>query len=162
MHQETMDFMVKHLKRYREPTADVLDVGSYKLNWTYRDLVEGKGWKYTGLDIQAGPNVDVVAEDPFHYPFDNNTFDIVISGATMEHVTAIWRWIPELVRILKPGGLLVVVAPHTYHEHRYPFDCWRIMPDGMRYLFELNGQLEDMDIEMGEVDTAGSAFKELQ
>jgi hypothetical protein len=39
----------------------------------------------------------------------------VISGSTMEHVARPWRWVPELVRILRPGGLLAIVAkvPNT-------------------------------------------------
>lgn len=33
----------------------------------------------------------------------------------------------------------------TYHPH--PLDCWRVMPDGMRYLFDLTGQLERYTVE---------------
>lgn len=137
----------------------LLDVGSYNVNGTYKPLAEERGWDYLGLDLVLGPNVDVVAEE-FDYPFADNTFDAVISGSTMEHVTAIWRWVPELVRILKLGGPLVIITHWAYPVHPHPVDCWRIMPDGMRYLFDLTGGLEKYDVRItSEVDIFGMAYK---
>ena len=132
----------------------VLDVGSMDVNGSFAPLVDRKGWMYTGLDLEEGPGVDIVTDNPFSYPFDDDTFDVVISGSTMEHVTAIWLWIPELVRVLKPGGTLCIHTHWKFQEHRYPVDCWRIMPDGMEFLFNEAGELEnylirianDMDI----------------
>ena len=159
MHDAAKRLMEQHLKRVDWCTAKVLDVGSLDINGSYRDLIESRGWFYVGLDIKYGPNVDVVSKYPYLYPYDDDTFDIVISGSTMEHVQAIWLWIPELIRILRPGGLLVVVAPHTYEIHRFPIDCWRILPDGMKYLFELTGELERCKFRKGRRDTVGSGFK---
>ena len=34
------------------------------MNGTYRPLVTGLGWHYTGLDVSDGPNVDLVSPDP--------------------------------------------------------------------------------------------------
>jgi SAM-dependent methyltransferase len=148
------------LRRTSRTSADVLDVGSYNVNGTFRPLVEQRGWNYTGLDTVAGPNVDVVAQDPFTFPFDGDIFDVVISGSTMEHVTAIWRWVPELVRVLKPGGLLAIHTHWKFPEHRYPVDCWRIMPDGMRYLFDMTRCLRDYDIRIAnDMDIIGTAWK---
>ena len=124
----------------------VLDVGSLDLNGTYRPLVVGEGWHYTGLDLEGGPNVDVVAEDPYRYPFDDGAFDVVLSGGTMEHVGEIWRWVPELARLLRPGGMLAIVTHWRYEVHRHPVDNWRVLPDGMRLLFDLTGCLERYEI----------------
>lgn len=78
----------------------------------------------------------------------------------MEHVEAIWRWVPELARVLRPGGLLAIVTHWQFPEHRYPVDCWRIMPDGMRYLFDETGCLDDYSIEIAsQWDIAASAVK---
>lgn len=140
--------------------ADVLDVGSYNVNGTFRHLVEGRGWKYTGLDIEAGPNVDVVTADPYRFPFDDATFDVVISGYCMEHVKSVWRWVPELARMLRPGGLLVIITHWQFFEHRYPVDCWRIMPDGMAHLFDEAGKLHKYEIRMyDQYDIIGAAWR---
>lgn len=153
--------MGEMLRRYKQHGAvSLLDVGSFNVNGTFRPLVEGQSWQYTGLDVTAGPNVDVVADDPFSFPFPNNHFDVVISGSTMEHVTAFWRWIPELVRVLKPGGFLAIHTHWQFPEHRYPVDCWRVMPDGMRFLFDETRQLERYEIRIANhMDIVGSAFK---
>lgn len=152
--------MITMLSMYQREHADVLDIGSCDVNGTYRPMIEEHGWHYTGLDIAAGPNVDIVSPDPYHFPVADNTYDIVISGSTMEHVQAVWKWIPELVRVLKPGGLLAITTHWSEREHRYPVDCWRIMPDGMRYLFDQTGQLQDYFIAiMSHTDISGAAWK---
>jgi len=40
----------------------------------------------------------------------------------------------EIARILKPGGLCCIIAPSGGPEHKYPVDCWRFFPDGLRAL----------------------------
>lgn len=161
MHTEALTAMGNLLARYAGPEpANVLDVGSMDYNGTYCPLVESRGWRYTGLDIEPGPNVDIVSRDPYRYPLPDNRYDVVLSGSTMEHVEAIWSWMLELVRVLKPGGLLAIVTHYNFPEHRYPIDCWRIMPDGMRFLFNMTYQLEDYVIALaGPYDIAASATK---
>lgn len=161
MHAEALRAMTDLLKRYDGPQpASVLDVGSYDVNGTYRPLVQSLGWHYTGLDVSDGPNVDLVSPHPYRFPLADDTFDIVMTGSTMEHVQAIWLWVPELVRVLRPGGMLAIVTHWQFPEHRYPVDCWRIMPDGMRYLFDQSLWLWDYGIAIvSPYDIAATAFK---
>lgn len=168
MHELSRSVMDATLAKWTEPTANVLDVGSFDVNGNLRPLVERRGWSYTGVDIAPGKNVDVVTLDPYRFPFEDGAFDIVMSGSTMEHVAAIWAWVPELVRLLRPGGLLAITTHTAWDYHPHPVDCWRIMPDGMRYLFDMTGQLERYDIRMTgcgreaykvNTDILGSAWK---
>lgn len=160
MRDEGMAEMNRVLNRYQGKVANVLDVGSQDVNGTFRSIIEHRTWQYVGLDIAPGPNVDIVTDDPYRFPFGSDLFDIVISGYAMEHVEAIWLWIPELVRVLKPGGLLSIITHWQLMEHRYPVDCWRIMPDGMKYLFDATGQLFDYEIRMYDhCDILGAAWK---
>jgi len=100
-----------------------------------------------GLDIKEGPNVDIISEDLYRYPFENETFDVVISGSTVEHVKNMFRWIVELKRIVKREGLICIIAPSVFRmNHPHPVDCWRIYPDGMRFLLEMIAGLEVLKI----------------
>lgn len=159
MNEAAMMLMTLGLGRVDWPEARVLDVGSLDVNGSYREAIEDRGWEYLGVDIRSGKNVDIVVPE-YDYPFEDGEFDVVISGSTMEHVRAIWRWVPELVRVLRPGGLLVIVTHSAWWVHGYPVDCWRILPDGMAYLFDLTESLRDYMIMMEkETDILGSAFK---
>lgn len=160
MHDASFRQMARILKTRQGGPANVLDVGSLDVNGTYRPIVDYLGWRYTGLDMCKGPNVDIVSPDPYRFPVDDNAFDIVISGSTMEHVQAIWLWVPELVRVLRPNGMLAIITHTNYPYHRYPVDCWRILPDGARYLFDQTGWLKDYEISMyNETDISMVATK---
>ncbi len=45
-------------------------------------------------------------------PFDNNSFDVVISSELIEHVEDPVAWLNEVYRILKPGGHAIVSTPN--------------------------------------------------
>lgn len=154
MHATAMNDMEALLTAAPAWAKTVLDVGSYDENGTHRPLIDGRGWHYTGLDIRPGPNVDVVGQ-PYVYPFNDGSFDVVISGQAMEHVEDLRAWINELVRVLKPGGRLCIVTVWKMFYHPFPIDTWRIMPDGFRWLFNQNGELTDYDIRMTSEDLTG-------
>ena len=44
-------------------------------------------------------------------PYDNNSFDFVVSTDTFEHVQSLEKSIEECFRVLKPGGMLLAVFP---------------------------------------------------
>lgn len=141
-------------------SANVLDVGSLNVNGSYRDMVERRGWAYTGLDVVPGPNVDIHAITPYNYPLHDESFDVVISGSTMEHVENLWLWVPELARLLRPGGMLAIITHTQWRIGHHDPDCWRILPDGMRYLFSMTGKLHKFDIRMYcDTDISGVAWK---
>jgi SAM-dependent methyltransferase len=130
MHTNSRKLMRYFVKRYIHAYVSVADIGSLDVNGTFKDLF--KRAKYEGLDIVEGPNVDRVVKP---YDFGDKLYDVVISGSTMEHVEDLHRWSSEVVRICVPGGLICIIAPSSWPEHKYPVDCWRILPDGMKFLF---------------------------
>lgn len=110
----------------------ILDVGSGSESGdrSYRDLFDGPTFEYTGLDLQAGPNVDLVPSDPYNWEeISTNCYDAVISGQTFEHDPYFWITTAEIARVVRPGGLIAIVAPSRGHVHRFPLDCWRFYPD---------------------------------
>lgn len=132
----------------------VCDVGSLDINGSYRFLFPDH--RYTGIDITLGSNVDVVVES-YNYPFRDETFDVVISGSTLEHVKDTHKWIIELKRILKKGGWICIIAPSMYMHHPYSVDCWRVYPDGMKFLLEEVAGLE-MHKAVGHTSIKGETF----
>ena len=128
--------------------GSVLDVGSMDINGTYKPLFN-ENWDYKGLDVAPGKNVDIVGE-PYKYPLADNSFDLVISGQCLEHVEDTHAWTDEVIRVAK--GLIIIVVPCMWDMHmdsvHYPgsTDCWRVYPDGLRYLFVKRGKTQEIFI----------------
>jgi ubiquinone/menaquinone biosynthesis C-methylase UbiE len=90
--------------------------------------------------LVSGKNVDVVITDNYSWhELKDNSFDVVISGQTLEHVGAPWLWFSEVKRVLCVGGLCCVIAPSAGPEHKYPVDCYRFYTDGLIFLAEYVG-----------------------
>lgn len=123
------------LPPFRHQPLEILDFGSQVVDEqgvSYRPLFDDPAWRYRGLDITAGHNVDVVVADAYDWSeVESDSVDLVISGQAFEHVEFVWASMFEIARVLRPGGVCVVIAPSGGPEHRYPLDCWRFYPDGM-------------------------------
>lgn len=137
---ETSYLRMSYLISYYEPyfakeKIRVLDVGSYDVNGSYRSIFQSQKYVYTGLDMCAGPNVDVVPKDIYHWKeLGDDQFDLVISGQAFEHIEYPWMTIKEIARVMKPSGFCIITAPNAAPEHRYPKDCYRYFADGLTAL----------------------------
>lgn len=144
MHTNSLNIMEEFVEQYVPDTdLEILDLGSRVVErqqhlGSYRQFYTNSKWKYTGADTEAGTNVDIVIKD-YDFPFKDETFDVVISGQTIEHVEYPWKWFKELARVLKTNGLCCIIAPAKIHEHKYPIDTYRYYPDGMRALAKWSG-----------------------
>ena len=118
----------------------ICDYGSFDVNGSYRPIFDEAGWKYFGIDMAAGKNVDIVLANPYKWSaIPTRSVDVVISGQAFEHTEFFWVTILEIYRILKRGGLCCIIAPATGPEHRYPVDCWRFYQDGMQAIAVFGG-----------------------
>jgi ubiquinone/menaquinone biosynthesis C-methylase UbiE len=61
--------------------------------------------------------VEIVGGDTFALPFPDGTFDIVFHQGLLEHFrpSVAQKLVEENVRVLKPGGLLLIDVPQRYH-----------------------------------------------
>ncbi len=139
-----MDKMELFRKRYLNGQEDreltVFDLGSMAVGGSYRAIFSKERWRYTGLDLTKGENVDLVLSDPYNWlEIDSESVDVLVSGQAFEHIEYFWETIREIARILKPGGLCCIIAPSGGPEHKYPVDCWRFYPDGFRALSRYAG-----------------------
>lgn len=148
MHTSSLEHMRDLVSRYLDPRVSlrILDIGSYDVNGTYRDIFDKPSWRYIGVDIAAGPNVDLVLKSPYRYPVRDGFADLVISGQTIEHVEFFWLSWQEMVRVVRPGGLIFLIAPSRGPEHLHPVDCWRFLPGGYRALAKYVGDVEVVEV----------------
>lgn len=73
-------------------------------------------------------NVSWMQQDACALNIPDNSFDVVISSECIEHVPDPEKALREMVRVLKPGGLLVVTTPNKLW---YPV-LWLSMVTGIR------------------------------
>ena len=66
---------------------------------------------------ETGLPVYLVGGDAFQLPFEEGTFDVVFHQGLLEHFREpnATNLLKENVRVLKPGGLLLVDVPQRYH-----------------------------------------------
>ena len=144
MHKSSMVrmtwFVDQYLSKLDRRPLKLLDVGSYDVNGNYRKLFADPRFEYAGLDMHAGPNVDIVLTNPYDWSsIATDSFDVVISGQAFEHIEFFWLTMSEMVRVLKKNGLLCLIAPNGTPEHRTPVDCYRFFTDGMLALARYTG-----------------------
>jgi len=109
----------------------IIDVGSQDFNNGADSLrsVVPKNAKYIGMDLESGPNVDLVMPNPYTFPLADNSVDMIVSSSCFEHSMFFWLTFNEMIRVLKPNGLAYINAPSNGPFHRFPVDCYRFYPD---------------------------------
>jgi ubiquinone/menaquinone biosynthesis C-methylase UbiE len=135
------------------PTA-ALEVGaSHK---TLLDIAGLAGAQKTALNIAFSEKsrsrlegrVDKLVEaNSNRLPFDDASFDCILSSSTLEHDKYFWKSLAEIRRVLRPGGVFVVGVPaylplptdwlHTTltfarHGERYNADYYRFSAQCVR------------------------------
>ena len=64
------------------------------------------------LEMQGIENFGLIEGDVRHIPLPDAVFDVVFSTGLLEHFSTPIKIVKELVRVLKPGGLLIVRIPN--------------------------------------------------
>jgi SAM-dependent methyltransferase len=107
--------------------GDVLDVGCGTGSLAAR--LATRGYRVVGLDPSEGmleilraraPEVEAVQGTGPELPFEQNSFDLVFSVATMHHIALaedVRQTLAEMVRVCRPGGRVVVWD----HNPRNPY-----------------------------------------
>ncbi|WP_295392339.1 class I SAM-dependent methyltransferase [uncultured Thiodictyon sp.] len=88
-------------------SKEVLEVGSCDINGSIRKLFTS--CCYIGVDIAAGPNVDLVCFGQ-DVSFESNYFDVAISCECFEHNEYWIETFSNMIRMLKPGGVCIITC----------------------------------------------------
>lgn len=127
--------------------AEALPPGSRVLEVGTKQAVEGTSTHrqqafpsvarsdYVMCDVLPGADVDVV-EDLHHLPADwTGRFDAFLASAVFEHLERPWVAAKEVARILKPGGISLVVTHQCFPLHGYPSDFFRFSKEALSLIF---------------------------
>ena len=111
---------------HRNPSALILDCGAGRRSATYENVVN--------VDIVDYDSTDVLAVGQ-SLPFADDTFEAVFSFAVLEHVKDPFACSRELIRVLRPGGVLYAQVPFLSPLHAYPDHYYNMTSSGLRNLF---------------------------
>ena len=126
--------LVKNIKKYASDLeGKLLDFGcgSKPYQLFFENVQE-----YIGLDFEnEGHNHSNESIDIFYdgriIPFEDETFDCVLSTQVFEHVKDIELTISELYRVLKKDGKILITVPFVFPEHELPHDYRRFTQIGL-------------------------------
>jgi SAM-dependent methyltransferase len=114
-------------------TGKLIEIGSQDVNGSLRSVATST-IEYIGLDFAEAKGVDMVLQDPYELPFEDESIDFCVTSSCYEHSEMFWLSFNEVLRVLKPSGLFYMNVPSNGIFHQYPVDCWRFYPDAGKAL----------------------------
>lgn len=98
---------------------------------------------YIGLDIDSEASRQRGIADHYYdgvlFPYSDASFDCILCNQVLEHVFNPEEFLGEMLRVLRPGGKLLMTVPFVWDEHEQPFDFARYSSFGLRALLERHG-----------------------
>jgi SAM-dependent methyltransferase len=112
----------KHVNPYDLlPSNPVIyDIGARKAHGRYAFGSPPLGARLFCVDIEAGPDVDIVADAHDLHMIDGNSVDCVVAVGVLLHCRIPEKVISEFRRILKPGGVLYIGVPFISPHPGFP------------------------------------------
>ncbi len=97
------------------------------IDLNFNNLAEARGRLelHDRLGKHGGGTWALAAGNILGLPFKDGCFDLVICSEVLEHIEAYQDGMREIVRVLKPGGNLVVSVPRFWPERV----CWALSRD---------------------------------
>jgi SAM-dependent methyltransferase len=114
----------------------IFDIGSKEGRGSYAFGSPPKDAKVVCVDIEDGPGVDLVADAQDLHMVPSNSVDFVTSVSVLEHVRYPQKVMKEILRILKPEGIIYINVPFVFPFHADPDDFYRFSYKGILTLCE--------------------------
>ena len=122
-------------------SGKVVDLGGTE-HAEYRAFFKGKFEIVTvNLDPTAAPDLLHDLEKPVPYP--DASFDHALLMNVLEHIFDYRQLLHEAVRIVRPGGSVIIAVPYLFPIHPSPSDYWRFS----KYTLEKECELAGLTLE---------------
>lgn len=121
----TRYYMYKKIRGYFKESikGNILGISGIE---NFYFLIEKENSELTEVEY---PEVDM--QD---LPYEDNSFDFVISDQVIEHLKNPQKAIKESYRVLKKDGIAIHTTCFINYIHYGPKDFWRFSPDALKYL----------------------------
>lgn len=97
----------------------------------FAELIPGRA---IALDHRPRPDIDLIG-DAHRLPFGDATVDAIVCTEVLEHLLDPPAAAAEMIRVLKPGGRLVLTTRFCFPLHDRPADYWRFTSYTLARLF---------------------------
>jgi hypothetical protein len=129
----------------------VLEIGARARSGITRRALLPHDALYTGCDIMAGPNVDLVCDaHALSAALPGAQFDAVMALSVLEHILMPWKLVLELNAVMQTGAIGLFVTHQTWPEHDVPWDFWRFSDRAWPALLNKATGFEILSAAMGE------------
>lgn len=130
-----MEFVEEQLEVLKLRPRNVLEIGSYNVNGTLRDLFPEQE-DYLGIDIRPGPGVDEISK------VDNmsgDSYDLILCSEMLEHDKFPYHTLAHIYRVLHRNGYLILTTRAFNENGCYPMhevpDYHRFTVGGLHWWF---------------------------
>jgi SAM-dependent methyltransferase len=126
-------YFLPRLKKWGERiNGTIIDIGCG--SEPYRAFLEKRA-EYIGIDKDKTE----AKADALHLPFRNASVDACFNSWLLDDISEPNEYFKELRRILKPGGISIMIENQSFPEHDAPDDYFRFTKYGLKYLAGKNG-----------------------
>lgn len=130
----------QHLEEFLpKMEGNIVDIGCGQS--PYKHLLNIQRTQYYGLDIEDSnqkfdyDNDQIIHFDGNNIPFNDGSIDGFICTEVLEHIKEPEKFIIEIYRILRMGGVGIVTVPWSARYHYIPHDYYRFTPSALQILF---------------------------
>lgn len=136
--------------------------GHFSKDWLKANNIIGVDLSLNMLQMARKSGIKVYQSDVLRLPFAENEFDIVFSPEVIQHIESVDSFVTELLRVLKPGGILVLSSANAHSWLRrfnrsflWPYIFrMRRTPPPLRHLYDvLKGFKQNNSRPLGVVTT---------